>query len=629
MAVKSNNIPEQVKINNISINADLSKAPYYVDACDTITKLFEKRCLELGNKTAHREKHLGIWESYSWNEYYTHARKIGLGLLSLGLKRGDVVSILSEDNKEWLYCDMGVQSVGGITSGVYTTDSPSQLEFLINDSGSKFLFVENDEMLDKYLEIKNNVPSLEKVIIFDQNGLFDFSDKKAIFLDELYDLGEKLHQEKPELFSAEIAKSKPSDIALLIYTSGTTGKPKGAMLSNENIIFTIGSCLPVLPYSPDDEQLCFLPLCHILERNISVYLPIANKTITNFVESTETIFDNMQEVKPHVFTAVPRVWEKIYSKLTIMANEGTALGKWAYEKALKAGSKRAKYTIKNKKAPALTELSYRIWDFLVLSNLRRLVGMNRVKRAITGAAPISPDLLHYYHAIGVRLFEGYGQTEASGVTSVNLVNHNIVGSVGPAIPGTKIRIAKNGEIQLFGAHVFPGYWKDPKKTQETMTNDGYLKTGDVGHIDEHGFLYITGRLKDIIITAGGKNITPSEIENKLKASIYISDGVVIGDRRKYLTCLIMIDQENVEKFAQEKKIPFNDFASLCAAKEVQELIGSIIEEVNEDFARVEQIKQFRLIDILLSAEDDELTATMKLKRSFVEKKYDKLINEMY
>ncbi|MCF6344712.1 MAG: long-chain fatty acid--CoA ligase [Devosiaceae bacterium] len=622
-------MPEQQIINSISVNADLSKPPYYIDACDSIVKLFEKRCQELDQKIAHREKHLGIWRSYSWNEYYVHARKIGLGLISLGLKRGDVVSILSEDNKEWLYCDMGVQSVGGIASGVYTTDSPSQLEFLINDSGTKFLIVENDEMLDKYLEIKNNVPTLEKVIIFDRDGLHDFSDKKAMFLDELYDLGEKLHQERPELFSNEIAKSKPSDIALLIYTSGTTGKPKGAMLSNENIIFTIGSCLPVLPYDRDDEQLCFLPLCHVLERNTSVYLPIAFKTITNFVESTETIFDNMQEVKPHVFTAVPRVWEKIYSRLTIMAQEGTSIGKWAYKTAVSAGMARGNFTIENKKAPLLTELNYKIWDFLVLSNLRRMIGMSRVKRAVTGAAPISPDLLRYYHAIGVELLEGYGQTEASGVTSVNLVTHNKVGTVGPAIPGTKIRIAKSGEIQLKGAHVFPGYWKNKQKTKETMSKDGYLLTGDVGHLDESGFLTITGRLKDIIITAGGKNITPSEFENKLKASIYISDGVVIGDRRKYLTCLIMIDQENVEKFAQEKKIPFNDFASLCAAKQVQELIASIVQEVNEDFARVEQIKQFRLIDILLSAEDDELTATMKLKRSFVEKKYDALINEMY
>ncbi len=622
-------IPAQEIIDGVSTNKDLFNGPYYVDGCDTITKLFALRCKQLGKKTAHREKHLGIWHEYSWQEYFSHARKIGLGLLTLGLKRGDVVSILSEDNKEWLYCDMGVQSVGAIASGVYTTDSPSQLAYLINDSGSKFLFVENDEMLDKYLEIKDEVPTLEKVIIFNRGGLHDFKDKKALFLDELYDLGEKYHQENPNHFNAEIAKSTPDDIALLIYTSGTTGQPKGAMLSNENIIFAAASSLHVLPYSEGDNQLCFLPLCHVLERSSSVYSPIANKTIVNFVESTETIFDNLQEVAPDVFTAVPRVWEKIFSRVTLMAQDGTGFGKWAYDKALKTGLQRAKYLIKSEPAPFLIEAKYRFWDFFVFTNLRRMLGMNNLHRAITGAAPISPDLLKYYRAIGVNLVEGLGQTEGAGITSINTLDNNKNGTVGPAIPGVHIRIAKNGEIQFKGANVFPGYWQAPDKTKETMTKDGYLKTGDVGILDDDGFLRITGRLKDIIITAGGKNITPSEIENKLKASAYISDAVVIGDRRKYLTCLVMIDQENVEKFAQDKKIPFNDFASLCAAKEVQELIGSIIEAVNLDFARVEQIKNFALIDIILTAEDDELTATMKLKRSFVEKKYKPLIDSLY
>jgi len=622
-------LPPQINVNGVSINADLGTGPYVVDGCDTITKLFRQRCTQYGTRTAHREKDLGIWRSHSWHDYYTHARRIGMGLLSLGLKRGEVVSILSEDNKEWLYSDMGIQSVGGIASGVYTTDSPSQLAYLINDSDSRFLFVENDEMLDKYLEIKDEVPGLLKVIIYDRDGLHDFHDDRVLFLDELYDLGEKLHQSEPDRFDNEIDQSKPHDVGLLIYTSGTTGKPKGAMISNENVIFTMSSALRVLPCYPDDEQLCFLPLCHILERNTSAYTPIAAGTTINFAESTETIFDNLQEVSPHSFTAVPRVWEKIYSRVSILAEDGTALGKWAYRQAVKAGMARAKHLIVNDAVPALIEMRYKVWDLLVLRNIRRMLGMDNIRRAGTGAAPISPDLITWYRAIGVNLVEGLGQTEGSGLTAINLVEKNKNGTVGPAIPGVDVRISDEGEIQMKGPNVFPGYWKAPDKTKETMTDDGYLKTGDVGHMDEDGFLTITGRLKDIIITAGGKNITPSEIENKLKFSTHISDVVVIGDRRKYLTCLVMIDQENVEKFAQDRRIPFNDFASLCAAKEVQELIGSIIEDANKDFARVEQIKDFRLIDILLTAEDDELTATMKLKRSFVEKKHKPLIDQMY
>ncbi len=621
--------PAQIDINGVSCNADINTGPFFIDGCNTITKLFKARCDELGDKTAHREKDLGIWRSHSWNDYYRRARRIGLGLVSLGLKRNDVVSILSEDNKEWLYSDLGIQCVGGIASGVYTTDSPKQLAYLVNDSDSRFLFVENDEMLDKYLEIKDEVPSLVKVIVYERDGLHDFNDDNVIFLDELYDIGEKLLQSEPERFEAEIEKSEPDDIGLLIYTSGTTGKPKGAMISNENIVFTLSSVSRVLPSFEDDEQLCFLPLCHVLERNTSAYTPIFSKTTVNFAESTETVFDNLQEVAPHVFTAVPRVWEKIYSRVSILAEDGTSFGKWSYSRALKTGLARAEFIIANKEVPAALETRFKIWDFLVLRNLRRMLGMDNIRRATTGAAPISPDLLMWYRAIGINLLEGLGQTEGSGISALNLIDRNKNGTVGPAIPGTDIRIADDGEIQMKGANVFPGYWNAPDKTAETMTDDGYLKTGDVGHLDDDGFLTITGRLKDIIITAGGKNITPSEIENKLKFSPLISDAVVIGDRRKYLTCLIMIDQENVEKFAQDRRIPFNDFASLCAAKEVQEKIGKIIEDVNEDFARVEQIKNFRLIDVLLTAEDDELTATMKLKRGFVEKKHKPLIDQMY
>ncbi len=622
-------VPEQVATNGVTTNADLSSGPYFIDGCDTITKLFRKRCEELADRTAHREKHLGIWRSYSWGDYYACARRIGLGLVSLGLKRGEVVSILSEDNKEWLYTDLGIQSVGGIASGVYTTDSPSQLAYLINDSDSRFLFVENDEMLDKYLEIRDQVPGLSRVIIYERDGLHDFNDDKTLFLDELYDIGETLARGEPDRFENEIDKSAPHDTALLIYTSGTTGKPKGAMISNENIIFTQSSTLRALRSLPGDEQLCFLPLCHVLERNTSVYTPIVTRTTVNFAESPETVFDNLQEVSPNTFTAVPRVWEKIYSRVSIMAGDATALGKWSYGQALKAGFARAGYLIANKAVPGAVEARYRVWDLLVLRNLRRMLGMDNIHRAGTGAAPISPDLLTWYRAIGVNLVEGYGQTEGSGLTSANMVENNRNGTVGTAIPGVTLRIAEDGEIQMKGANVFQGYWKAPDKTAEAISDDGYLNTGDVGHLDEDGFLTITGRLKDIIITAGGKNITPSEIENKLKFSPYISDAVVIGDKRKYLTCLVMIDQENVEKFAQDRRIPFNDFVSLCAAKDVQGLVGSIVEDVNRDFARVEQIKDFRLIDILLTAEDEELTATMKLKRSYVEKRHKPLIDQMY
>ena len=623
------NMPAQQVIDGHSINADLTKGPFFFDGCDTLVKLFRERCKELGPKVAHREKDYGIWLSYSWTDFYEHSRLIGLGLLALGLKRGEVVSILSEDNKEWIYTDLGVQSVGGIASGVYTTDSASQLKYLVNDSDSRFLFVGNDEQLDKYLSVTDEMPGLHKVIVYDEHGLHGFADDKVIFLDELYRLGRDFMKENPTRFEDEIARSQPKDTAILVYTSGTTGAPKGAMITHENIMVSITGSLLTLPVKDTDEQVCFLPLCHILERLITVFTPIGLKSTVNFAESPETVFDNVREVSPHVFTAVPRVWEKVYSRVAIMAGDATMLGRFAYRAAIGTGMKRGEYLEEGKAVPLGTKLAYAFWDFMVLKNLRRMLGLDRLRRGTTGAAPISPDLLRWYRAIGVTVLEGYGMTESSGVISLNLIDDNKVGTIGKVVPGSEVRIMPDGEIQYRGANVFKGYWNKPDKTAETIIEGGWLRTGDLGRIDNEGFLTITGRAKDIIISSGGKNISPSEIENRLKFSPYISDAVIIGDKRKYITCLVMIDQENVEKFAQDRRVPFSDFKSLCAAPEVRELIGGVVEETNREFARVEQIKDFRLIDVLLTAEDDELTATMKLKRSFVEQKHKKLIDEMY
>jgi long-chain acyl-CoA synthetase len=620
-------LPKEI-VNGVQLNAIAGTRPVLVEDCDTICKLFQARCRARGARTAHREKHLGIWRAFSWEDYWTHAKWIGLALKSLGLKRGEVVQILSEDRKEWLYFDQGIQAVGGVSSGVYTTDSATQLAYILKDSSARFLIVENEEQLDKFLEIPDGAPGVEWVIILDDEGLHELQGARFLFLEQFYALGRAHEAEHPGLFEAEIAQSRPEDIALLIYTSGTTGMPKGAMLSHENIMAVVESGVRALPATAESEQLCFLPLCHILERDSSIYFPLAVGSTVNFAESPETVFDNLREVSPHVFTAVPRVWEKVYSRVTVLAMEATALGRLAFGVALKIGMARATAILQGRPVPLVTRLGYALANALVFSNLRRMLGMDRLAQGTSGAAPISPALLKWYRAIGVPLLEGYGMTENTGLATLNQPLANRPGSVGRPVPGVALRIAEDGEIQTNGLNTFVGYWRNPEKTAEVFTEDGWLRTGDIGRLDD-GYLTITGRLKDIIITAGGKNITPAEIESRLKFSHYVSDAVVIGDKRKYLTCLIMIDQENVEKFAQDAKVPFSDFASLCRAKEVQDLIGREVEAVNKEFARVEQIKAFRLIDVLLTAEDDELTATMKLRRSFVEKKHAALIEDMY
>jgi len=610
------------------MNAPVLQQPILRDGHATLPGLFRHRVAEMGERVAMREKEFGIWKAISWNEYGRRARWVGLGLVSLGLARGDVAAILSENNKEWIYTDVGTICAGGVACGIYPTDSAVQVEYILNNSKAKFLFVENEEQLDKYLTIRERVPSLEKVIVYDLEGLRDFADPRVISIDQLYALGADYEKAHPQEWDKRIDAAQAEDLMILIYTSGTTGPPKGAMISHRNVIFQMSASEYVLAVNDKDEQICFLPLCHIAERSFSVHRPLASKSVVNFVESPETFAENLREVSPTIMFAVPRIWERFYSAIAIQLKEATWIGRLAYASAIGLGRKRAGYVMEGEKPPALLNAVYRLADWLVLDNVKRVLGLHRARWIVTGAAPISPDLIRWYFALGIDMFEVYGQTENCGVATGTNPQGLKVGTVGVAEPGTEVKLSPEGEILLKGPHVFMGYFNQPEKTAETVRG-GWLHTGDVGVIDNQGFVRITDRMKDIIITAGGKNITPSEIENQMKFSPYISDAVVIGDRRKYLTALVMIDHDNVAKYAQDKGVPFSNYTSLCRAKEVVDLIRDEVDKVNKQLARVETVKKFRLIDTLLTAEDEELTPTMKLKRKLVNKKYAPLIDSMY
>ncbi|MEP3247166.1 MAG: long-chain fatty acid--CoA ligase [Sneathiella sp.] len=602
--------------------------PTLIDGADTTIKLFWMRVKQFDSKVALREKDLGIWRSITWAEYGQRARSIGLGFVSLGLQRGETVSILSDNNPEWLYTDMGVLGVGGVSNGVYTTDSAKQVEYLCKDSATRYFVAENEEQLDKILTVRDSLPDLRKIIVYDMDGLRDLDDEMVISIDELYAIGEAYHAENPDFWEEAISLSEPTDLAILIYTSGTTGPPKGAMISHRNLMFQISNQTPLVGFGPEDEQLSFLPLCHIAERAFTVFLPLFSGSVVNFVEGLDTVPENIREVSPTIFFAVPRIWEKFYSGITLQISDATGLQKLFYKLAIGVGYQIAECKLENREPSAALKAKFWLADLLVLKNIKRLLGLDRAHYLGSGAAPISPDLIKWYLALGLNMYEVYGQTENVGLATSNLEEKFKLGTVGAAVPNTEVAISEAGEILLKGPHVFMGYLNQPEKTAETIV-DGWLHTGDVGYVDNQGFVKITDRMKDIIITAGGKNITPSEIENQLKFSPYISDAVVIGDKRKYLSCLIMIDQENVEKFAQDQDVPFTNFQSLCRAKEVTDRIWEEVERVNKGFAQVETIKEFRLIDEILTAEDDELTPTMKLKRSFVNKKYKELIDTMY
>ncbi len=612
--------------NTTSMNASDTERAYLVDGCDTIPKLFLKKSAERADRIAMREKDFGIWQTYSWSDYRARAFEIAHGLMSLGLTSGDVVSIQSEDCKEWVFADLGIMLAGGVVNGVYPTYQSSQVAYALTDSSCRFLFVEDEEQLDKFLDSENELPDIESVIVFDWKGLRGLQHDKVIPIERLYTLGQEFGRRNEGLIESIVDKGGPGDLALLIYTSGTTGMPKGSMIPQRYLMFQT-SILVDVDISESDEILTYLPLCHVAERIFSLCLPMAYGNRTNFAESPETVARDFQELSPTMVFAVPRVWEKFYSRISTAMSEATWFGRKCYDLALRIASPRAEKLIVGGRPNFLDKLLYRLADVLVFSNIKELLGLNRARFLATGAAPISKSLLKWYLVIGLPITEIYGQTE-TGVVTITRQKRLRQGSVGEAIPSVDLKVDEHGEILVRHDYQFDGYLNLEDKSRETVI-DGWVHTGDVGEIDENGQLHITDRMKDIIITAGGKNITPSLFENELKFSPFVSDAVVIGDKRKYLSCLIMLDKENVEHHAQINSIPFTDYRSLCARPEVVELIGQELKSVNARFSSAEQIKKFRLIDVLLTAEDEELTPTMKLKRSYVSNKYNELIEDMY
>jgi long-chain acyl-CoA synthetase len=603
--------------------------PAVLTVADTIARSFLRAAEVRGDRPAIREKTFGIWQPTSWREWLAISKEIAYALHATGFRPGDVASIIANAVPEWVYADMGILCAGGVSSGIYPTDATAQVEYLLNDSATRVIFAEDEEQLDKILACRALCETLQRIIVFDMEGLSGFSDDMVMSLDEFRALGRNHMVGREALWQDMINCRSASDLAVLVYTSGTTGPPKGAMHANRSVTHQMRHANDFISAREDEDRLIFLPLCHVAERVAGYYISVALGSVMNFAESPETVPDNLREVQPTVFFAVPRIWEKFYSAITIALKDATPFQQWVYRRAIDVGLRMTDCRLEGKTPPLSLRLANRLAYRLAFRNIRRMIGLDRCRIAFTGAAPIAPDLIRWYLALGIDMHEVYGQTENCGVATMMPAERIKLGSVGKAVSWGEVSLSPDGEILIKGDFLFMGYLNQPEKTAETIDPRGWLHTGDVGAIDNEGFVRITDRMKDIIITSGGKNITPSEIENQLKFSPYISDAVVIGDKRPYLTCLVMIDQENVEKFAQDHDIPFTNYASLCRATEIQDLIWREIEQVNGNFARVETIKKFYLIERQLTPEDEELTPTMKLKRNFVNKRYVVEIDAMY
>jgi long-chain acyl-CoA synthetase len=601
----------------------------------TVTRLRD-RAHRSPSGVALREKDLGIWKDITWAEYWENVQLVAHGLLALGVEAGDRVAIHSENRPEWVYADQGIVAIRAMTMGLYPTNPSPEVGYLLSNSGSKFLIAEDQEQVDKALEVKDELPELQRIIYMEERGLRSFEDPLLMPWTELIELGRRHRQDHPNGVERRMAATRPDDVMTLIYTSGTTGPPKGAMLTVANVEFAIkslveGGGFSSPPPNENDTILSYLPLCHVAERIYTVWFNLAAGCLVHFAESIETVQQNLREVQPTEFLGVPRIWEKIHAGIHIRAANATLLKRLNF----KLWSGVADYIgnalseTGGRHTPSTRLLNMIGWLFLYRA-VKNHIGMRRCRFAASGAAPIAPEILKFFMGLGVPMHEVYGMTENAAVATGNRPGRIKIGTVGEPHPGIELKIDETtGEILTRHPGVFAGYWNDPVTTKRVVTEDGWLHTGDVAEWVDGTHVRITDRLKDIIITSGGKNVAPSEIENALKCSPFIKEAIVLGDKRPFLSALIGIEIDTVGEWAQARRIPYTTYRDLSNKPQVMELIQEVTNEVNKKFARAEQIKTFRMLPKELDHEDGELTATQKVKRAAILQGFAPLIDDIY
>lgn len=583
-----------------------------------------------------REKRFGIWQDITWADYWDKVELVAHALYALGIRPGDRVGIHSENRPEWLYADVGITAIRGITMGLYPTNPAPEVAYLLQDSGSRILIAEDQEQVDKALAVVDDCPDLEWIVYLEPRGVREYDHPKLMSFEDFLERGRVHRGSDPELLARMARDAEDDDVVTLIYTSGTTGPPKGAMLTNRNVSFGIdilvfSGGLFDPPASQDDVTLSYLPLCHVAERAATVWNNAGAGVTVHFAESIETVQANLKEVQPTLFFAVPRIWEKIAAGIQIKMYSASRLKKLNFKLWMGVASIiGARMVANDGKHTLLTRVLYALGYPFLFRALRDRIGMRKVRAAGSGAAPIAPEVLQFFFGIGVPIYEIYGMTENAAVATVNRRGRVKLGTVGEPQPGTELIIdEETGEILTRHPGVFKGYWNKPEQTAETLDADGWLHTGDVGEWVDGTHVRIVDRIKDIIITAGGKNISPSEIENHLKTSPFVKEAMVIGDRQAYLTVLIGIELDTVADWAQRRQLPYTTYRDLTEKPEVLKLVQGVVAATNERFARVEQMRKFRMIPKELDHEDGELTATQKVKRSSLNDMFGHLLDDMY
>lgn len=584
-----------------------------------------------------RDKHFGIWREWTWASYWEHVQLAGHAYLALGVVPGDRIAIHSENRPEWLICDMGALAVRAASVGVYPTNPAAEVGYLLNDSGAKVLVAEDQEQVDKAFAVLDQAPGMVRIVYLEPRGIRHRYDSELLLSwEDFLELGREHRAAHPDAIAEVMAGQEPADLATLIYTSGTTGPPKGAMLTVSNVecaiqVLVEQGAFTDPPPGPKDLTLSYLPLAHVAERIFSTWFNAAAGTQVNFAESIETVPANLREVQPTILFGVPRIWEKLLAGVETRLSGASwfkrAVSRFWLGVADDIGER---LVAQGGVHSTSTRLKYAVGYVFFYRALKDRLGMRKVRYAASGAAPIAPEVLKFFMGIGVPMHEVYGMTENTAVATGNRPGRIRLGTVGEVHPGTELRIdEETGEILTRSGATFAGYWQREEATRMALTPDGWLHTGDVGEWVEGTHVKITDRMKDIIITAGGKNISPSMIENELKASPFIREAIVIGDGRKYLTALIGIELDTVGEWAQRRQLGYSTYRDLSAKPEVVELVSGIVDAVNADLAQVERIKAFRLLPKELDHEDGELTATQKVKRSAISQMFEDTVVEMY
>lgn len=584
---------------------------------------------------AFREKDFGIWKRITWGEYARTVEHLALGLGELGFRAGERLAIAGEGIPEWMYADMATQSLGGICVGLYPTSPWAELAYILEHSGTRIAVCGDQEQVDKVLEARKerNLAELKWIIYVDDKGMGGYREDGLISIADVIEMGQRRAESTPASladYRVQAAARSADDPAIIVYTSGTTGAPKGAMLSHRNMLVAGCSVVDTFDYNGHNlEVLCYLPLCHVAERSFSTVMQLSCGSVVNFAESVDTVSADLREIGPTLFLGVPRIWEKLQQTITIKIKESYSFHRWAYEAALALAMPIARREL----AAGGYRLGFRdklvgkLLHLLMFRNIQRFSGLHRADVCFCGAASVSPETLLFFRAIGLPIYQVYGMTETAAVALVQQPDHTTFGCVGVPIPSLQYRLGDDGELMMKGPTVFLGYL-DAKKATDAVLKDGWLASGDIARVVD-GEVQIIDRKKDLIITSGGKNISPSEVEHALKESIYIREAIVVGDGRNFVSALIQFDYDTVGKWAQEKALSFTTYRSLSLLPDVRELIDREVKVANSRFARVSQVRKFSLLTKELDHDDGELTATMKVRRKAIEQKFVSEIAEIY